>query len=1223
MGIIGLLKSIVPINSSKHYKKISVHFDREYYLSRYPDVRNSGIDPVRHYIEHGHLELRNPSAEFDTAFYLAQNPDVAESSINPFLHFIEHGRGEGRESLPVRHMRSIESDEVAVPAQPLLAEAFDQLATLDVDSRMGIDPATLTLRATASIDYGALLSAALMSTLKVERNVTHGADAALADRMIAASEGKLLSLDIWDTLLRRRAHPDEVKLRSARSIWLRHARRSPGHAKLHPVDIFQLRRLCENHVADEHFEYRLSDAAASIQKLFNIPEKNLVDEIQETELRIEKDTSYPDPTLAYVLAAHKGRKIAVSDFYLKGEDLAELLRANGIDSVDHVYASCDTLKTKREGSLFEIVLEKEGLAASDIVHIGDRMDADVERPRARGLDAIHFHSEADVLRTGELEKTFWQHVNGDSSGHCEKLLNLAGCEGRRTLPLSAMAIPLVGFVLHILEEAVRLGVEKTFFCTREGVFFRKVYDALVQQDVYDLGQYPESAVLEVSRRATFAASMEDFSTPELMRLWSQYSSQSLVALATTLNIDPAAWAGPARAQAIDFNETLTYPWTLKSVQRFLARSDVKGPARKSLWDQRSQLLKYLEAAGFDPAQVKPRLLVDIGWRGTIQDNLARVIAGPIHGCYFGLDRYLNPQIDRSTKSAFVMNANDAAGIRIAEYAGLEFLFNSVGGSVIGYQDGKAIREIIPNEEALIEGKVAGFQQQLLAAAQPLISYIKDHGLVGSDLQELSRAIVSEYCRNPPEEIVTAFFELEHNESFGVGSTWTMSQGHPELEISAGIDGAEFHGAMRHLLGDVRWHSAFLKTDQMRQFIEASTASQLVNFPVYDGTPAIVRKNALGVSTIAILAPQPIKGSGGHRTIYNMAKALARAGHEVHLMHERLGDTEAQTWASSVLAGEHIIEHDCWYAGLNPTAAIATIWYSPYFIDEYWRGRSKSFYFIQDFEASFNPVGDVYLRAQRSYAITDHHICIGRWLPHLLRNEFGLGAASAGLGVDHRVYRERSNIDRQRKIAFLFQPEKFRRMPDMCIEALKLTKQRMPDIEIDVYGSDSHGNIPFRHNNLGLIQDLNKINEVYNECAVGLCLSATNPSRIPFEMMAAGCIPIDIYQYNNLFDYDEGCGLLAYPSPEALAEAMCLVLEDEAFRAKLSRNGLASVKNRTMSWETDVAVNAVEWCLTGNNFECFQQPKPTYTNDAIIGSDSTNKAMKKYTDWQWKLASQHI
>src|SRR5690606_5783129 len=75
-------------------------FDREYYLSRYPDVAKAGMDPVEHYVIHGTNEGRSPRPDFDTWFYLRENPDVIIDKLNPFRHYIEKGRGEGRETLP-------------------------------------------------------------------------------------------------------------------------------------------------------------------------------------------------------------------------------------------------------------------------------------------------------------------------------------------------------------------------------------------------------------------------------------------------------------------------------------------------------------------------------------------------------------------------------------------------------------------------------------------------------------------------------------------------------------------------------------------------------------------------------------------------------------------------------------------------------------------------------------------------------------------------------------------------------------------------------------------------------------------------------------------------------------------------------------------------------------------------------------------------------------------
>lgn len=69
------------------------YFDREYYLQQYPDVAASSIDPLRHYLELGWKEGRNPSREFSTTAYIQRYPGV-DYGLNPFLHWLKNGRAE-------------------------------------------------------------------------------------------------------------------------------------------------------------------------------------------------------------------------------------------------------------------------------------------------------------------------------------------------------------------------------------------------------------------------------------------------------------------------------------------------------------------------------------------------------------------------------------------------------------------------------------------------------------------------------------------------------------------------------------------------------------------------------------------------------------------------------------------------------------------------------------------------------------------------------------------------------------------------------------------------------------------------------------------------------------------------------------------------------------------------------------------------------------------------
>ncbi|MES1159178.1 MAG: class I SAM-dependent methyltransferase, partial [Bacteroidota bacterium] len=75
-------------------------FDIKWYFEQYPDVRSAGVDPVRHYLEFGAKEGRNPNPLFDTRWYLRNNKDVADSGANAFIHFIEFGALESRSPHP-------------------------------------------------------------------------------------------------------------------------------------------------------------------------------------------------------------------------------------------------------------------------------------------------------------------------------------------------------------------------------------------------------------------------------------------------------------------------------------------------------------------------------------------------------------------------------------------------------------------------------------------------------------------------------------------------------------------------------------------------------------------------------------------------------------------------------------------------------------------------------------------------------------------------------------------------------------------------------------------------------------------------------------------------------------------------------------------------------------------------------------------------------------------
>ena len=76
-------------------------FDADWYLARNPDVAARGEDPLRHYLQYGGLEGRDPGPDFNSQWYLDQSADVRAGGMNPLVHYLRFGRQEGRAARPV------------------------------------------------------------------------------------------------------------------------------------------------------------------------------------------------------------------------------------------------------------------------------------------------------------------------------------------------------------------------------------------------------------------------------------------------------------------------------------------------------------------------------------------------------------------------------------------------------------------------------------------------------------------------------------------------------------------------------------------------------------------------------------------------------------------------------------------------------------------------------------------------------------------------------------------------------------------------------------------------------------------------------------------------------------------------------------------------------------------------------------------------------------------
>lgn len=368
---------------------------------------------------------------------------------------------------------------------------------------------------------------------------------------------------------------------------------------------------------------------------------------------------------------------------------------------------------------------------------------------------------------------------------------------------------------------------------------------------------------------------------------------------------------------------------------------------------------------------------------------------------------------------------------------------------------------------------------------------------------------------------------------------------------------------------------------------------------------LLPKKDNGKIKIAWVIPHPGKGSGGHRTIIQNVNALIRAGYECDIFVEVDGVSTPEMvkqkineWYEPCDAGVYVgfdfqKEYDLLFA---------TGWQTIDFVRKL--PAKKKAYFIQDFEPWFFPMGDQYIITENSYRYGFLPVTIGKWLAHKMKSEFGSNAEFFDFGADLNVYKPLDNIEKENAICFVYQPEKPRRCDYIGLKALKLVKKMKPDVHIYLYGSNAEANFDFECENLHIIP-IEKCNELYNKCKVGLCISASNPSRIPFEMMAAGLPVVELYRENNLYDLPDEGVLLAEPTPEGIASSIVHLLDNPRECERMSDFGTNFMKDYPLERGFEQFLKAVENMLkTDYNKETIIEP--LYKKQAFLPTDEAKR-----------------
>jgi hypothetical protein len=90
----------VPLARVAAHPDLDLVFDEAWYLSRHPDVLNSGLDALPHLLTSGALEGRSPSPYVDLRHYADALPQDRRDGLRAFLDLLDQGVARGRSTSP-------------------------------------------------------------------------------------------------------------------------------------------------------------------------------------------------------------------------------------------------------------------------------------------------------------------------------------------------------------------------------------------------------------------------------------------------------------------------------------------------------------------------------------------------------------------------------------------------------------------------------------------------------------------------------------------------------------------------------------------------------------------------------------------------------------------------------------------------------------------------------------------------------------------------------------------------------------------------------------------------------------------------------------------------------------------------------------------------------------------------------------------------------------------
>lgn len=474
---------------------------------------------------------------------------------------------------------------------------------------------------------------------------------------------------------------------------------------------------------------KLKKEEISLDDIYNEFESEEInfDFVKKMELETEREilTCNNDMKFVYDYCIVKKKKIYIlSDMYLPKKFVISVLEENGFLNYEKVYVSSESLKTKRNGNLYDLFLKDNGIKKTDNIHIGDSWYADYLVPRCKGISAIHIPREIKGEQIFDGNKINTNYL----SSFINNFLS-TNQDVYQKFGFGKFGPFLWGYVRWIERKLRESNIKKVYFFSRDGFIMKKAFDILFKNDNI------ESYYLEVSRRSLRVPTLwMDDSFENMLSMLSPAKLVTLKSIFECVGLNIESYESLIRKFDFTF-DTKFYRSKIKNDSKLIRMyNHLRHEISSNSFLEYKELEKYICENKLNGKFA----IVDIGWSGGMQRSLNQILNNlnidhDIVGLYIGVADYFKRNVHESDLNMngylfdFKNNKNEVD--KRSSFVGLfETMFLEQGGSVKNYsysKEGNKEVAIRYPYEYIIDGKESFELREVKSIQEAALDFIKE------------------------------------------------------------------------------------------------------------------------------------------------------------------------------------------------------------------------------------------------------------------------------------------------------------------------------------------------------------------------------------------------------------------------------------------------------------------------------------------------------------------